>query len=77
MDEKEHGYTLLCAAVILQACKDYIKAKALVRVSDYWKIELKRLEEFFSGGGTWSLWAGNIDPQYILARINRIKGRAE
>ena len=60
------GIQELRAAVLLQACKDYLVMK-------HWKLEDPRLEAFFRGEGTWWVWAGNIDPKYILERLDKVK----
>ena len=76
MRDVEDCYAKLCCAVIVQAARDYQSAKVLSKVSEVWAERLRELEKFFAGGGTWHLWAGNIDGQYILDRIKDIrKGR--
>jgi len=76
MLDNEECYTMLRCAVIVQAARDYKTAQKFADVSPTWAHELKKLKEFFAGGGTWHLWAGDIDAKYILRHYKDIrKGR--
>lgn len=66
MKWNDDGIRHLRAAVLLQACKDYISMKK-------WGPADPKLEAFFRGEGTWWVWAGNIDPDYVLKRMDKIR----